>query len=278
MDGFLEKYKRTLKELRKEYPSYNVWSDNYFFIFYGQILEEQIINEFITQTIDSNKTIKELENRFNKKFAVSGVVDNNDIIILFKKGYENLFPSQYEYINEINKFMDSFGWFPASINGFKFNEKILTAKKNTTDEIRIRYETKYDAQIIPNEKYYYHLSPDTFWSQIKSNGLTPKSKSKLSNHPERVYLIKKHDPDEFIDMAKKLFNYVNPKNKEYIRDYYVLRIDVEALIKSGRDKFYKDPNYILGIWTYENIPPSYVEKIATIEVNPNQDKNIYNKI
>ena len=84
MDGFLEKYKRNIKELRKEYPSYNVWSDNYFFIFYGKILEEQILNEFITQTIDPNKTIKELENRFDKKFAVSGV-DGGDIIILFKK-------------------------------------------------------------------------------------------------------------------------------------------------------------------------------------------------
>jgi hypothetical protein len=277
MDEFLEKYKRTLKELRKEYPSYNVWSDNYFFTFYGQILEEQILNEFITKTININKTVEELKNRFSKKFN-DVKNDSGDIIISFERGYDDLFPNQYEYINEINKFMDSFGWFPSKVNGFKFNEKTLDTKKQTAYDIHIRYEGKYDTYIIPNEKYYYHLSPDISWSQIKSNGLTPKSKSKLSYHPERVYLIKKYDPDEFVDMAKKLFSYVDPKTKEYIRDYYVLRIDIEALIKSGRDKFYKDPNYMLGIWTYENIPPSYVEKIATIEVNPNQDKNIYNKI
>ena len=277
MEDFLESYKRTLEELRKEYPTYNVWSDNYFFTFYGQILEEQILNEFITKTIDINKTVEELKNRFSKKFY-SVKKDNGDVIISFENGLKGIVNSQFENIDEINKFMDSFGWFSAKVNGFNFNEKTLETKKQTADDIHIRYEGKFDTQITPSEKYYYHLSPDISWSQIKSNGLTPKSKSKLSYHPERVYLIKKHDSDEFIDMAKKLFSYVNYKTKEYIRDYYVLKIDVEALIKSGRDKFYKDPNYMLGIWTYENIPPSYVEKIATIEVNPNQDKNIYNKI
>jgi RNA:NAD 2'-phosphotransferase (TPT1/KptA family) len=54
-----------------------------------------------------------------------------------------------------------------------------------------------------------------------------------------------------------------------IKNYYVLKIDVSALIKSGRDKFYRDPNYALGIWTYENIPPLYIEKIDEIPVNLN---------
>ena len=270
MGEFLEKYKRSLKELRREYPSYDVWSNNYFFTFYGKILEEQILNEFITKTIDPDKTIKELRNRFDKKF--SGVrYDEGNIIILFEKGYENIFPSHYEYINEINNFMDSFGWFPALIDGYKFNEKTLESKKNTADRIRIKYETKYDIQILPNEKYYYHLTPDLLFNDIKSSGLTPKSKSKISYHPELVYLIKKYEKDKFTELAKNLYSTLEYRSDimEKIKNYYVLRIDVEALIKSGRDKFYRDPNYLLGIWTYENIPPLYVEKIGEISVNPN---------
>ena len=46
MGYFLKNYKKTLEELRRDYPKYEVWSDNYFFTFYGKILEEQIINEF----------------------------------------------------------------------------------------------------------------------------------------------------------------------------------------------------------------------------------------
>ena len=188
MGEFLEKYKRSLKELRREYPSYDVWSNNYFFTFYGKILEEQILNEFITKTIDP-----------------------------------------------------------------------------------VKYETKYDIQILPNEKYYYHLTPDLLFNDIKSSGLTPKSKTKISYHPERVYLIKKYDKDKFTELAKNLYSTLEYRSDiiEKIKNYYVLRIDVEALIKSGRDKFYRDPNYLLGIWTYENIPPLYVEKIGEISVNPN---------
>ena len=129
MEDFLKSYKRTLEELRRDYPKYKVWSDNYFFTFYGQILEEQIINEFITKTIDINKTVEELKNRFSEKFY--GVKkDNGDIIISFENGLKGIVNSQFENIDKINKFMDSFGWFPEKVNGFKFNEKTLEIEKD----------------------------------------------------------------------------------------------------------------------------------------------------
>jgi len=268
MEDFLKSYKRTLEELRRDYPKYKVWSDNYFFTFYGQILEEQIINEFITKTIDINKTIEELKNRFSKKFY-SVKKDNGDVIITFENGLNGIINNQFENIDEINKFMDSFGWFTAKINGFKFNEKTLNIKKQTADDIHIRYEGKFDTQIIPSEKYYYHVTPDIYWTKIESDGLTPKSKSKLSNHPERIYLIEQYNKEEFIGLAQKLFSHINIKTQNYIEKYYVLKINVEKLIENNSVKFYRDPNYSLGIWTYENIPPLYIEKIDEIPVNLN---------
>jgi hypothetical protein len=270
MEDFLKSYKRTLEELRKDYPKYKVWSDNYFFTFYGQILEEQIINEFITKTIDINKTIEELKNRFSKKFY-SVKKDNGDVIITFENGLNGIINNQFENIDEINKFMDSFGWFTAKINGFKFNEKTLNIKKQTSNDTHIRYEGKFDTQVISNEKYYYHLTPDLFYPNIESNGLTPKNKAKISNHPERIYLIKEYNKNEFKFLAERLYYNLGYRSDimEKIKNYYILRIDVEALIKSGRDKFYRDPNYSLGIWTYENIPPLYIEKIGKISVNQN---------
>jgi hypothetical protein len=271
MGDFLKNYKKTLEELRRDYPKYNVWSDNYFFTFYGQILEEQIINEFITKTINIDKTLEELRNRFSKKFYGTRVEDN-DIIILFERGLEGLINNQFKNIDEINKFMDSFGWFPATINGFKFDKTTLETKRQTSENIYIRYEGKYDTQMILNDnKYYYHLTPDVFYHNIESNGLTPKNKAKISNHPERVYLIKEYDKNEFKLLAERLYYNLGYRLDimNEIKNYYVLRIDVGALAKSGRDKFYRDPNYTLGIWTYENIPPLYIEKIDEIPVNLN---------
>jgi hypothetical protein len=275
MENFLKSYKRTLEELRREYPEYNVWSDNYFFTFYGDILKEQILNEFITQTIDVDKTIQELDKRFNVKFPNVKVDQGRDFIIInFDKGIKGLFDDQFKQIDDINKFMDLFGWYPSKINGVRYNENTLQFIKTNSTEITIRYEGKFDVQITPNEKYYYHLTPDIYWSKIESDGLTPKSKSKLSSHPGRIYLIKQYDGNKFIELAKKLFNYIDPKTQDYIEKYYILKINVEDLIKSGRDKFYRDPNYSQGIWTYENIPPLYIEKTAEILVNKNKSKNI----
>jgi hypothetical protein len=98
MGDFLKNYKKTLEELRRDYPKYEVWSDNYFFTFYGKILEEQIINEFITKTININKTIEELKNRFIKKMVDSeyyeAMTDEQKHSIGKKASFfEDLFPT-----------------------------------------------------------------------------------------------------------------------------------------------------------------------------------------
>lgn len=268
-DLFTTEFKKTIQEIRREYPNFGEWSDSYMFSFYREILEEQIIHEFITKTIDREKTINELRKRFKNKFSEAEEGNNGDITIIFKKGLGDLFPNQLKNIDEINKFMDSFGWFPSKINGYKYTP---TPK---TDAI-IQYEPKYDIQVIPSP-HYYHLIPDIIWDNVKLSGLTPKTKSKISIHPERVYLVREYNEKAFEKLAKALYNNIDGSTKEYIEKYYVLKINIEELVKSGRDKFYKDPNYSLGVWTYKNIPPIYIKKIAEIVVNPNPTKQIYTK-
>lgn len=270
-DLFITEYKKTIHQIRKEYPNFDKWSDSYMFSFYGKILEDQIIYEFITKTIGEDKTIEELKRRFDKKFL--GVKDNGEgnIYISFRQemNWEEIFPSHIKYIDEINQFMDSFGWFPASVNGKKYSEDNLDQIKSKSD-VQIRYEPKFDAKIDPTSTpYYYHLVPDILWVDIETFGLTPKTKSKLSTHPERVYLVKEYNKEEFERLAKMLYSHLEyrPEVKDKIKNYYILEVDIKGLIESGRDKFYKDPNYSLGIWTYENIPPSYIKKIDEITVN-----------
>lgn len=266
MDEFLENYKKTVDDIRKEYPNFKVYGDQWMFSIYGKILEEQIINEFIAQTIDINLTIKELKRRFP---SIKIEQTKNFIKIYFNKGIKNLFKNEFELIEDVNKFMDSFGWNAFKIDSISpFKEKTLLNKTQNQSELSITYDPKFDTKVEP-QGYYYHLTPDLYWEdKIQDNGLTPKNKSKLSNHPERIYLIKKYDEKEFKRLARALFLHIdNPKIKQLINKYYVLQIDIDALIKSGRDKFYRDPHYSLGVWTYENIPPVYIKVIDEISLD-----------
>lgn len=261
MDEFLDNYKKTIDDVRKEYPNFKVFGDSWVFSIYGKIIEEQLIHEFITQTIDIDKTAEQL----HKKFDLKSTQEKNFIKITFNKGIDGLFKNQFDIINDVNIFMKSFGWIIDKIDGFPFREKTLLNKINNQTQIYITYSPEFDSKVEMNGNYY-HLTPDMYWNnKIEDVGLTPKNKSKISNHPERIYLIEKYSKNEFEKLARRLFLSIpNPKVKQMIEKYYVLQIDIEGLVKSGRDKFYRDPHYSLGVWTYENIPPTYIKVIDEI--------------
>lgn len=63
--------------------------------------------------------------------------------------------------------------------------------KDFTGEIKpiaLYLEPKYDYLIEEIPKVLYHTSPIKFKNKILKSGLTPRSGSKISNHPERIYL------------------------------------------------------------------------------------------
>jgi hypothetical protein len=270
MDLSLERYKHNINKLKEEYPNFKVWSDHYALSFYDQILSEQVISEFVTKTIDVDKTLQELDKRFDLKFPKAKVEQGRDFIkITFEKGQ---FGNTFNIIDDILNFMDSFGWFPSKIDGMKFNNKTFLNKKSNQTQLNILFEPKFDTEIKP-QKYHYHLTPDIYWeNKIEDMGLTPKNKSKISTHPERIYLLKEYNKNEFKRLARNLFLSIsNPKIKQRIYKYYVLEIDVKELINNRGVKFYKDPNYSLGVWTYEVIPPIYIKIIDQIPLETLKD-------
>jgi hypothetical protein len=136
-----------------------------------------------------------------------------------------------------------------------------------TDVIQVNIEAKYDTEQQP-EEYYYHLVPDIFLDKVELKGLTPKTKSKIATHPERVYLLNPGNEDEYKKIANMLYDKTpSTETKAQIENYYLLRIDANAL--KDKVKFYNDPNFQIGngaVWTYQNIAPKYIEKIETIPV------------
>jgi hypothetical protein len=254
-------------KIRNLYPNLSKYNDLWVVSTHRKIIEEhQLITEFITQTIEPHKTLDVLEKRYYSKyyFAYTPEWEEGKIYISFHED-KNQFPN----IDEINKFMDSFGYFPETINGrpYKSINPYLHLR-----QIEILYGSKYDNEIKNLPDALYHLTPDILWSKIQHYGLTPKNKSKIANHPERIYLLEPTSFVDYEDIALTLWDSIsNREIKNKIINYFLLRIDIKSLLKEKPNfKFYKDPMFYLGdgaLWVYEPIPPVFIEEIDKIRVN-----------
>ena len=242
----LNEHKKFISEIKTNYPALHLWSDGCALELYKKIQEHQILKEFL-YTINSKKTIDQLKSFNNITISVS----NEKILVIY-----NVLLS--ETLSGINKILDAFGWFPASIEnkgGGKYSSSLVNFINKSN--VIITYEAKYDVEVIPTVKYLYHLCPDLKWSKIKTLGLTPKTQAKISDHPARIYLMTQTNDlskygGDIMDVAFSLLN--NYPLKDKVKEMLVLKIDLSKLKNT---KFFIDPNFHLGegIWTNENIPP-----------------------
>ncbi len=114
-----------------------------------------------------------------------------------------------------------------------------------------------------SKSFAYHVTPDIYIESIKMEGLTPKSESKVENHPERIYLYLNPE-SSYKTLTSDLWH--SSKHKDKIKNYYVLEID---LTKIPEHKFYSDPQSLfgyVGIYTTQPIPPIVIKVVETIPV------------
>lgn len=252
--------KKELTEIYTNYPYLHPWSEKIALEEYELIKSQQLLTEFVLKTIPIKKTIEELNKRFQSAEVISS---DNDFSIL-------TITSDASEINRIISFLDSFGYFPSKIDGIRFNN-ILLQKQVLYGKIEnIKFEAKFDSEYIPNlDKKIYHISPDIYSTSIQVDGLTPKSQSKISTHPERIYFILDiWNNGKLKRFAEKLFIYksTTPNKSNVTIEYYnVYEIDIK---KCKNIKFYNDPQFIgEGVWTYQNIPPIAIKLIDKIKID-----------
>jgi hypothetical protein len=165
----------------------------------------------------------------------------------------------------IIKDINNMGYFPSLIdlenennliNRFKYDfDKInnIIMSRNIIQMILI-CEKKFD-DIIEITHPIYHICRKQNVEKILRIGLCPKTKSRISSHPDRIYFclnVKNCD-----DLIRK-FNLNDLIKHQPEQNYDILEIDIP---KSHNIIFRKDPNMIEnGIYTYENIPKKYITK------------------
>ena len=221
------------------------------------------INEFL-YTVNSEKTINYIEKKFGDQIECSYDDRKNGDSILIKFNTE-----LNKNLEEVNKIMYNFGWFPTFIRSRIAHEKYSSGVKkslNSTSVI-ITYDAKYNEEIkLDSEGFLYHLTPDISWDKISKYGLTPKTQNKIADHPERIYFIEKLNilGESFEDIANTLL--MNYYRSPYVKEMYLLLIDLSKLNKNI--KFFKDPNFLMGqaVWTTSNIPPNAIEIYEKIKM------------
>lgn len=245
-----------VEQLKKEYPRYQNWSDYYTLILHEKFLNEYTILEFDEQSIDTDKTIKGLNDRFSGKFKAVTVKkgQENVILILFNK------PNFFN-IENINKYMKSFGWNVSTINGIK-EENCNLPKEMFKDNIVIQYEARFDEEVENIPDILYHLTPDIRYEKIERLGLVPKSKSKITTHPERIYFFTDLKMSKWL--KDELYENEPIESKNKIEKYFLLEIDYRQL--KNKFKLYIDPNLTNGVYMTGNVPPLYITKIDEFNI------------
>jgi hypothetical protein len=227
---------------------------------------EFIINETL-KTINIEKTYKSVFNELsllNYNFDLT--IDENKLKLIYNpiKTTKDIYCTELDYI--CNLFIDRFGWFPSTMQLVnlkdkkyvnKFNKEFLKQSYNIVKEITIIFEPKFDVEIKLPDKLY-HLSIQQFNKNIIKNGISPKSKSKISNHLDRIYVCSKVD---------KCYNLINSMKREYqLNKFYNSKYKIndkwiiyEINTKNLDIKIYKDPNYDGGYYLVDNISPNRIK-------------------
>ena len=209
------------------------------------------------KTIELGKTISILQKKYNGILGVRGNKVNNDFIVKITKKIDT---SKFDdFIRDAN----NLGWFPSFIkcNSFsgKYSKKSAHYYIEDGDPIELNFEAKYDIVVEKHPEILYHIAPTKNSDKIEKIGLVPKSRSKTSYHPERVYLASSKDA------ALVLVNQF--VHRTGIRDWTLFSIDTSK-IPGDYLKLYKDPNYKeKGFYTLNNIPPVVIKRVEDIKAN-----------
>jgi hypothetical protein len=202
------------------------------------------LKEGLIKTTNVGKTIELLRKSFNFVYFQE---KNTFLVIL-----QNINKIK---LDEFLKYTNNLGWYPSWLNTSNYNGK-WNPKLFNYNISEIVFEAKFDDEVVENiPSVLYHITPTQNTNKILSIGLVPKSRSKASYHPDRVYLSK--DLKDIENLGEKFYQ------KTGIKDWAILKIDTDV-IPGDYLKLYTDPNYKHGYYTLNNIPPHAIEKIKNI--------------
>lgn len=157
------------------------------------------------------------------------------------------------------------GWFLATAN-VVYNDKYTAYNSirealnyiNTSNLVGLRLQLVFEAKygfnivgvVIKRYKQIYHATPTEKIEKILRQGLSPKTYSKKSYHPDRIYMALTYS--DALMIATEL-----SRTHEKPTEYSILKIDTQAFNRSGVQLF-TDPAFEKGVFTLSNVAPHYI--------------------
>jgi len=223
------------------------------------------INEGLIKTYDIDITIDKSDYFLSKlkiKYSIEKNISNDKIHLLIQDF--NLIFNNLDILDNIETyFINISGWFPSSIsienihgmeNRFLYDKNYLITNSDFIKNLKITFESKFDKEYNLNSMY--HLSIKQFKNDILKKGIIPKDKSKKTIHPNRIYLSDTiQGCINLIPQMNVYYSELKYKNRnlKINSDWIIYEIDTKSII------LYKDPNYINGYYTTNNIPPNKIK-------------------
>lgn len=238
----------TLRDLMKTLNIYNPHEE------YDIYYDEFLLNEGLIRTTNLNQTISVLkQNRVD--------CDSEDDENVFNIRIDS---SNGESLDKILSLTNNLGWFPSYMyyiennlkqDHDKFNYDLFYKKIELFDNIILRFEAKFDIEMLDIPKKLYHACPKRVYHKIMTLGIQPRNNTVNATHPERVYMG--ISPDDVEKMIKRNPNAWTKKiHGKSIKDteWYVVEIDTHLIPSYFR--IFEDPNSKkFGVYSLNTIPP-----------------------
>ena len=218
--------------------TYNIYESE-FKIYEGLILSHPLY-----------KVVKILKNNFN----ITNINHNDN-----KFNLQFVFNSNYlnakNELDNLLKVTNNLGWFPSYMSSFtnkNFKESVFSLNNFKEfiiyefNNINFSFEAKYDILLDKYPTILYHVCDAKYVNKILKYGLIPKSRSKKSFHPERVYLAKT------LENAYEIATIFNKEGSN--KEWAIIEVDTSTIQEYL--KLFKDPIYLdKGYFTLNNITP-----------------------
>jgi hypothetical protein len=212
---------------------------------------DKLINEWINQFVQPIEKLKQKFDSLQLENEIENIKGTKSLTV-----YYNI----HRY-HEIKDMGIPYGYYVSNIPSI--NKALDGKHAQLINLFPIIFSPKYGEDVTAEvgNKSLYHLCPQEVYCKIKSRGLRPNTKSKIESHPERIYLLTR------MDTVLGLLN--NSKFTDKVEKMCLLVVNTMGL----PIRLFADPTMINAVYTFEDIPPEYINLVATYDVESKQKIN-----
>ena len=223
-------------------------------LYWKMISDNQRIDEGMICTYSPEKTYEFIKDLFDF---------NNEQIKMINSKTSAAGDTSKKFIVTIEK---NYGMEDAVKHAFNLCGYIECQRIEDNEHIKIQFMAKYTGEATNITKFtnnLIHVTPVYNKEKILLYGLSPKLKNNIFVHDGRVYLFPATDNmmNEIIMQMLHFEENLNNKRNDSVWTMFLI-----SLKKTGKTKFYYDPNHPISIYTYDNIPPDCIIKHKDVDL------------